>query len=164
MIEAIENFLTNGVGPHLSVLICSMIPIIELRGAIPLGIGLGLNPWLTLLLAITGNMIPVPFILLLIKKFVGWCARSKVRFLQKFGEFLIRKAEKNRNKIERFGFWGVALFVAIPLPVTGAWTGSLVSAFIDLKFWKAVLSCLCGLIVAGFIVLGITVGISALFS
>ena len=164
MIEAIENFLTNIVGPHLSVLICSMIPIIELRGAIPLGVGLGLNPWVAFLLAILGNMIPVPFILLLIKKFIAWCSKSNVKFLQKFGAFLLRKAEKNRSKVERFGFWGVALFVAIPLPVTGAWTGSLVAAVIDLKFWKAMLSCLIGLIIAGLIVLAITVGISTLFS
>lgn len=163
MTEAIAEFFTEKMGAHLAVFFCAMIPIIELRGAIPLGIGLGLNPWITYLLAVLGNMIPVPFILLLIEKFIEWCARSNVKWLQKFGAFLLRRAEKNREKIERFAFFGVCLFVAIPLPVTGAWTGSLVAAIIHMKWWKAALSCLLGVLIAGLVVLGITVGIAALF-
>ncbi len=152
MVEAIQNFFLNTVGKELCVFFCSMIPIIELRGAIPLGIGLGLPYWETYLLAVLGNMIPVPFILLFIRKIIEWMSKSRVKFFQKVAGFLIRKAEKNREKIEKYSFWGVALFVAVPLPVTGAWTGSLVAALIDMKFWKALLSALIGVMIAGVIV------------
>ena len=164
MIDAISTFLKDTVGAEWCVLICSMIPIIELRGAIPLGVGLGLSPWASYILAVIGNMIPVPFILLLIEKFIEWCSRSKIKIFNKFGNFLLRKAEKHRDKIEKYGFFGVCLFVAIPLPVTGAWTGSMVSAVIHMKWWKAALSCLLGVMIAGIIVLAITVGVSALFA
>ena len=76
-------------------------------------------------------------------------AASKIKFFNKFANWLLRKAEKNREKIEKYAFWGVALFVAVPLPVTGAWTGSLVAAVIDMKFWKALLSALIGVMIAG---------------
>ena len=164
MIESISNYLEESVGAYWCVFFCAMIPIIELRGAIPLGIGFGLNPWIVYLLAVLGNMLPVPLVLFFIEKFIEWCARSNVKFLNKFGSFLLRKAEKNREKIEKFGFFGVCLFVTIPLPVTGAWTGSLVAAIIHMKWWKAALSCLLGVMIAGVIVLAISVGVAALFS
>lgn len=152
MIEAIQNFFLNTVGRELCVFFCSMIPIIELRGAIPLGIGLGMPYWQTYLLAVLGNMVPVPLILLFIRKIIDWMSRSRVKLFQRFAGFLLRKVDKNRAKIEKYSFFGVTLFVAIPLPVTGAWTGSLVAALIDMKFWKALLSALLGVMIAGVIV------------
>lgn len=152
MIEAIQEFFLHTVGRELCVFFCSMIPVIELRGAIPLGIGLGMPYWQTYLLAVLGNMVPVPFILLFIRKIIDWMSKSRVKIFRKFSGFLIRKVDKNRSKIEKYSFFGVALFVAIPLPVTGAWTGSLVAAFLDMKFWKAFLSALIGVMVAGVIV------------
>lgn len=149
--EAIKTFLVDALGAHFGVLICSMIPIIELRGAIPLGAWLELPWWQNYLLAVLGNMIPVPFILLFIEKIIGWMQRSRVKFFAKIGGWLMRKAEKNRGKIERFSFWGVALFVAIPLPVTGAWTGSLVASVIGMNRWKAFFSALIGVMIAGVI-------------
>lgn len=149
--EAIKTFLVDALGAHFGVLICSMIPIIELRGAIPLGAWLELPWWQNYLLAVLGNMIPVPFILLFIEKIIGWMQKSRVKFFAKIGGWLMRKAEKNRGKIERFSFWGVALFVAIPLPVTGAWTGSLVASVIGMNRWKAFFSALIGVMIAGVI-------------
>lgn len=163
MIEAIKNFFLNTVGRELSVLICSMIPIIELRGGIPMGAAMGLPWWQNYLLCVLGNMIPVPFILLFIRKIIDWMAGSKVKFFAKVAGWLNRKAEKNTEKIQKYGFWGVALFVAIPLPVTGAWTGSLVSATIKLKFWKALLSCLIGVLISGAIMTLASYGIVAAF-
>lgn len=164
MIDAIKFFLTEKLGAHFGVLICSMIPIIELRGAIPLGAWLELPWWQNYILAVLGNMIPVPFILLFIDKFIGWMSRSKIKFFNKVGTWLTNKAEKNREKIEKYSFWGVCLFVAVPLPVTGAWTGSLVAATIGMKGWKAFLSCLLGVMIAGVIMTLASYGVVAAFS
>ena len=164
MIAAIEAFFTKTLGARLGVVLCSMIPIIELRGAIPLGMGLGLPWWQSYIFAVIGNMIPIPFILLFIPKVIAWMSRSKVKFFNKVGGWLTRKAEKNRGKIEKYSFWGVCLFVAIPLPVTGAWTGSLVASMFGMRFWKALLSCFIGVLIAGAIVTAIAYGALAVFS
>ena len=163
MVEAIQTFFLETVGKELCVFFCSMIPIIELRGAIPLGAALGLPWWQSYALAVIGNMLPVPFILLLIKGMIGWMSRSKISFFNKVANFLLRKVEKKRDKIEKYSFWGVALFVGVPLPVTGAWTGSLVAAMIDMKFWKALVSCLIGVMIAGVIMTVISYGTVAIF-
>ncbi len=163
IIEAIEVFLTQTLGAHFGVMICAMLPIIELRGAIPLGAALGLPWWVSYLFAVLGNMMPIPFILLFIKKIIGWMTQSRIKFFNKFGGWLTRKAEKNRERIEKFSFWGVCLFVAIPLPVTGAWTGSLVAATIDMKPHKALLSCLLGVMIAGVIMTLASYGVVAAF-
>lgn len=148
MIQAIENFFTNSVGKELAVFFCSMIPIIECRGAIPLGCGLGLPWWQTFLLAFAGNLLPVPFILLLIEKIILWMEQSKVKFFQKFASFLRRKVEKNKGKIEKYSYWGLILFVAIPLPGTGAWTGSLIAALLGLDVKKSTLAAAAGVIIS----------------
>ena len=164
MIEAIESFFVNILGAHLGVVLCSMIPIIELRGAIPLGAALGLPWWQSYLFAVLGNMIPVPFILLFITKVIAWMEKSRVKLFNKIGGWLLRKAEKNRGKIEKYSFWGVCLFVAVPLPVTGAWTGSLVASIIGMKFWKAFLSCLLGVMIAGVVMTLASYGVVAAFA
>ncbi len=164
IVNAIRDFFLNTVGEELCVLFCSMIPIIELRGAIPMGAIFGMPWWQSYLLSVLGNMIPVPFILLLIKAVIGWMSRSKIQFFNKIANFLLKRVEKRRAQIEKYSFWGVCLFVAVPLPVTGAWTGSLVAAMIDMKFWKAFLSCLLGVMIAGVIVTLITYGAVAIFA
>ena len=164
MIDAIEQFFLETVGREWCVFFCSMIPIIELRGAIPLGAALGLPWWQNFIICFLGNLLPVPFILLLINRVIRWFSRSRVKFLNKFANWLLQKAEKNRNKIEKYGFWGVAIFVGIPLPMTGAWTGSLAAAVIDLKFWKALLSAVIGVIMAGVIMSLISYGVIAVFA
>lgn len=163
MIEAIKTFFLETVGREWCVFFCSMIPIIELRGAIPMGAAFSLPWWQTYIISVVGNMIPVPFILLFIKKIIRWMSNSKVKFFNKTAGFLMRKVEKNRERIEKYSFFGVCLFVAIPLPATGAWTGSLVAAMIDMKFWKAVLSAFIGVLVAGVVMTLISYGIAAIF-
>lgn len=163
MIEAIKTFFLETVGREWCVFFCSMIPIIELRGAIPMGAAFSLPWWQTYLISVVGNMLPVPFILLFIKKIIRWMSNSKVKFFNKTAGFLMRKVEKNRERIEKYSFFGVCLFVAIPLPATGAWTGSLVAAMIDMKFWKAVLSAFIGVLTAGVIMTLISYGIAAIF-
>ncbi len=163
MIDAIKSFFTETVGPYWSVFFCSMLPIIELRGAIPMGAALGLPWWQNYLLSVAGNMLPVPFILLFIEKILQWMSASRVKFFAKVAGWVNRKAEKNRPKIERYSFWGVTVFVAIPLPVTGAWTGSLVAATIKMRFWHALLSAFIGVLIAGVIMTLASYGVVAAF-
>ena len=164
MTEAIQNFFLETVGREWCVFFCSMIPIIELRGAIPLGAGLGLEWWQSYLISVAGNFFPVPFILLFINTILRWMAASKVKFFNKVANWLFAKAEKNRTKIEKYAFWGVTAFVAIPLPATGAWTGSLVAAVFNMKFWRALFSALLGICIAGIIMTLISYGAVAVFA
>ncbi len=156
--EIISNFFLEIVGKELCVFFCSMLPIIELRGAIPMAFAFGLPWWQAYIISVLGNLLPVPFILLLINIVLKWMSNSKVSFFNKFANFLYRKVDKNRARIEKYSFWGLCLFIAIPLPVTGAWTGSLVAAVIGMKPWKAFVSALLGVLIAGVIVTLIVYG------
>ena len=158
MAEAIKTFFVDIVGKELCVLFCSMIPIIELRGGIPMGAAFQLPWWQSYILAVIGNMIPVPFVLLFINGIIKWMSNSRVKFFNKIANWLITKVEKNREKIEKDSCWGVCFFVAIPLPMTGAWTGALVASTIGMKFWKALLSTFLGVLIAGAIVTAIVYG------
>ena len=158
--QALVDFLMSG-GKELGVFLCSMVPVIELRGAIPLGWATNIPWWLTYLLAVVGNMLPVPFILLLIRQVLTIMEKMPIKFVRAFAAWLRRKAEKNTDKIQRFGFWGLCFFIAIPLPVTGAWTGSLVAATIRMNFWRAMLSALLGVMIAGAVVTLICLGVSS---
>ena len=156
--EAISKFFLETVGKELCVFFCSMLPIIELRGAIPMGFAFGLPWWQSYLISVVGNLLPVPFILLFINVVIKWMAKSKVKFFNKVANFLLERVEKKRDRIEKYSFWGLCIFIALPLPVTGAWTGSLVAAVIGMKPWKAFLSALLGVLIAGTIVTLIVYG------
>ena len=145
-------------------MICSMIPIIELRGSIPLGALLNMPFWLNYPLSVVGNMLPIPVILLFVKAVLNWMAKCKIKLFNKIAKWLFQKADKNRPKIEKFGFWGLFIFVAIPLPGTGAWTGSLVAALIDMKFGKAILAVALGVLTAGVIMTLISYGVLGFLS
>jgi len=134
----------------LYVLGMSMLPIIELRGGIPLGAGLGLNWQTALIVAMVGNMLPIPFILLFLKPIFAWMKRKSSK-LQKIAEKLEAKGEKAGEEIKKYEFWGLTLFVAIPLPGTGAWTGALASVVLDMSFGKSLLACALGVLGAGII-------------
>jgi uncharacterized membrane protein len=163
MKEAITTFFLETVGEELCVFFCSMLPIIELRGAIPMGAAFGLPWWQSYLIAVVGNMLPVPIILLFVKSVLNWMAGCKVRFFNKVANKMFEKAEKNREKIEKYAFWGLTLFVAIPLPATGAWTGTLVAALFDMKFWRSMLAALLGVMIAGVVMTLISYGVVAAF-
>ena len=162
MTEAIKEFFLVTLGEEWCVFLCSLLPIIELRGAIPLGATLGLPFWQCFLLSVVGNLLPVPLILLLIR----WAldVMKKIKFLSKFAFWLEQKAEKNRGKVERYAFWGLVLFVAIPLPGTGAWTGALVAGVMRMKFSKALGSIVLGVLPAGVIMTLISYGAVAAFA
>lgn len=127
---------------------CSMLPIIECRGAVPLGWGLGLPWWQTALFSIAGNLLPVPFILLFIRTILDWMRKSRFPFFAKVAAWLDRKIEKRKGTIEKYSYWGVAIFVAVPLPGTGAWTGTLIASVLELEPKKSFLATTLGVLVA----------------
>ncbi len=154
----------------LLVLIVSMVPLIELRGAVPIGVGLGLPEWLTLIVAIIGNMLPVPFIYKFSRKFLEWGAERKWKSLRKFCRWCLKKGERagkklvakkdQKSKSTRNGIYiALLFFVGIPIPGTGAWTGTLAASFLDLNFKKTVIAVMCGVLLAGLIMLAISLGL-----
>lgn len=128
-----------------------MVPLIELRGAVPVGEMIGLPAHWTLIVAIIGNCVPIPFILLFVKAVLTWMRGCKIGIFNKVSNWLYKKADKNRPKIEKYATWGLFLFVAIPLPGTGAWTGALVASLFDMNKTKASISIFGGVVGAGLI-------------
>ncbi len=145
---------------YVYVLIISMLPIIELRGAIPVAFALGLPLVPSFLVSVIGNLIPVPFILWLITPFCNWL--KKTRLFAWFPAFLERKVSKNQEKVTKYANWGLFLFVAIPLPGTGAWTGALIASFLDFKFKDAFWAITGGVLTAGVIMSIISYGLLGL--
>lgn len=134
---------------YVYILFVSMVPIIELRGAIPLAMAINMPLIPSFIISIIGNMIPVPFILLFIKGLCKWMKKTK--HLSKIPLFLENKVDKNKEKVTKYGKWGLYLFVAIPLPGTGAWTGALIASFLNFKNKDSFIAILGGVITAGII-------------
>ena len=133
-----------------------MIPLIEERGGLILARMLGVPMWEAVFWCVIGNIVPIPFILWGIKSVIHWMSEHK---LSKIADWLLNKAEKNRPKIDKYGFWGLTLFVGIPLPGTGAWTGSLVASVFDMDLKKASVSILIGIALAAVIMTIVSYGL-----
>lgn len=146
------------VGKFLATFFISMVPIIELRGGLPYGIGFGLTYPLALAAAVLGNMLPVPFIIIYIKKIFHWLRRHFAR-MDAFVTKLENKAHLKGEKVERYGPAMLLLFVGIPLPGTGAWTGALVAALLDMPLKKSVPYIFLGVLLAAAIITGVTFGV-----
>ena len=144
---------------YLLVFLISMVPLIELRLAIPYAIGLGLNIPLSYVIAIIGNMIPVPIIFFFARKVLVWGDKKEwpkgLKWVGKFFHFCLEKGEKGGQKLTakagRSTYIALFLFVGIPLPGTGAWTGTLAASILDLDFKKSVIAVLSGVVLAGVI-------------
>ena len=144
----------------LTTFFVAMVPVIELRGALPIGVGMGLPPLAAAAIAIIGNLVPIPFILILLQKIFDFMRDKK--HTKKLVAWLEKKADKNRAKIDKYGWLGLILLVAIPLPGTGAWTGALVASCFKMRKKPAMLAITAGVFIAGIIVLLITYGVSSL--
>ena len=167
--QAVHSFAVWAVGlvglgeafaNYVYVLIISMLPIIELRGALPVAFALGLPPVPSFIVSVVGNLLPVPFILWLITPICSWLKTTKL--FSWFPAFLESKVEKNKEKVTKYANWGLFLFVAIPLPGTGAWTGALIASFLDFNFKDAFLSIIAGVITAGIIMSLVSYGLLGL--
>ncbi len=144
----------------LTTFFVAMVPVIELRGALPIGVGMGLPPLAAAAIAIIGNLVPIPFILILLQKIFDFMRDKK--YTKKIVAWLEKKADKNRSKIDKYGWLGLVLLVAIPLPGTGGWTGALVASCLKMKKKPAMLAISAGVFIAGIIVLLITYGVTNL--
>ena len=145
------------ISAELIIFLVSMIPILELRGGLIVASLLHVNMWRAIPICIIGNLIPVPFILLLITKIFALLKKTKK--FRGLVEKLEKRALGRSDQIQRYEFWGLVLFVGIPLPGTGAWTGSLIAALLGVKNKKAVPAILLGLLMATFIICVIFYGI-----
>jgi uncharacterized membrane protein len=139
----------------------AMVPVIELRGAIPYGVIAGLSVPAAFIIAVIGNLVPIPVLVVFTRKVFEWL-RTKSERLDRMVSRLESKAEKNQEVVNRYKFWGLVLLVAIPLPGTGAWTGALVAAMMDMRLKNAMPAIILGVIIAGVIVTTVTYGAGAL--
>lgn len=149
---------------YLIVFLVSMVPLIELRGAIPYGVMFGLPLWQTFVIAIIGNMLPVPVIFFFARRVLEWGADKPV--IGKIFTFFLEKGHKGGRKLqEKAGrglYVALLLFVGIPLPGTGAWTGTLAASLLDMDFKKSVAACMGGVLLAGCIMGALSLlGVSA---
>ena len=152
---------TAAGGFTLTVLV-SMLPVVELRGGIPFGVAAGLPVWAAFIAAVIGNLIPVPFIIVYIRRVFQWMRRKLPR-LNSLVDALEQKAHLKGQKVTRYKYLGLMLLVAIPLPGTGAWTGSLAAAFLDMPLRRAVPAVVAGVLIAGIAISILTYGVASLF-
>jgi len=151
------------LGEFCFTALVSMIPVVELRGGIPFGVvTCGLPVWTAYLAAVIGNILPVPFIVVYIRRIFQWM-RRRLPKLNHLVDRLEKKAHLKGNMVTKYKYLGLVLFVAIPLPGTGAWTGALAAAFLDMPLRKALPSIFIGIIIAGIAISILTFGVTSLF-
>lgn len=149
--------LLNFLSIELTVMLTAALPIIELRGAIPVGISLGLSPIHAAIISFIGSVIPVPFILFGIRPIFNYLKKTRT-FKKIINKLTIRSMNKSGN-IQKYGVWGLLLFVAIPLPGTGVWSGSLIAALLDMRFKWAFPAILVGNVIAAILIMSISHGV-----
>ena len=159
IIGAFGGITSIAFGKQILVFIISLMPILELRGGLIAAALLGLSPWQSYIICIIGNILPVPFILLLINKILNWMRNSK--HFKKIANWLDKKVEKNKKQIEKYGYLGVILFVGIPLPGTGAWTGTLIASVLEMDKKKTFLAVCFGVFMASIIMMVLSFGLLA---
>ena len=161
LVESIINMFgglqTIPFGKELLVFIISLMPILELRGGLIAAALLGVNPIESYIISIIGNIIPVPFILWFINRILDWMRKGKR--LSKVAKWLDGKVEKHKGQIEKYGFWGLVLFVGIPLPGTGAWTGCLIASVLEMDRKKAFIAAMIGIFMASIIMMILSFGL-----
>jgi len=166
MVESIVSQITEWLSESLSgdwvAFIVSLFPILELRGGMIAASLLGVPLGRAFLLCYIANLLPIPIILFCIRRFINWCKKTKL--LRWFAEWLERKTEKNKDKVLKYQTWGLLIFVALPLPGTGGWTGALLAAMLDMPFKKSFPVIALGVLIAGIIMAAISYGLPALLS
>ncbi len=153
LLKEVLNFLSI----ELTVILVAALPLIELRGAIPVGISLGLSPIHAAIISFIGSMIPVPFILFTIRPIFRYMRNTDA--FRRLAHGLTNRSKKARGRIEKYGYLGLLLFVSIPLPGTGVWSGSLAAALLGLRFKYTFPIIFLGNMIAGFIVMTLSHGV-----
>ncbi len=145
--KTILEFLSD----EIMVILIAAMPVLELRGAIPFGVSLGMHPLHAMLLGILGSMLPVPFLLLFLKPIFREMRKNSL--FRKFVEWLTRRTMKKAKNIKKYSALGLLIFVAVPLPTTGVWTGSIAAALLDMRFRTAMLAIFVGNCIAALIMM-----------
>lgn len=146
-------------GKELIVFIISILPILELRGGLIAASLLNVSPLTGYIVSIIGNTLPVPFILLFINKILDYMGHSKIKWMNKLSKWLDKKARKHKDSIEKYGYLGLTLFVGVPLPGTGAWTGCLAASVLNMDKKKSFISIMLGIIMASIIMMLVSYGL-----
>jgi len=162
LVQWFQGLFSEGVGGEIIAFLASMLPVIECRGGMIIAKGFQIPFIRAFLICYLGNMLPLPFILLFIRKIFEFMKKHNI--LKKFIEFLEGKTARNQEKVMRYKQWGLLLFVAIPLPGTGGWTGSLFAALLDIDFKKALPIIAIGVFIADVIMSVLTYGAGAVFN
>ena len=157
IVDSLVTLFGTTIPKELTVFVISLMPILELRGGLIAARLLEMNVWSAFFFCFIGNMLPMPFILLFIRKIFDFMRKWK--YTVKIVAKMEAKAEKHRGTIEKYGFWGLLILVAVPLPGTGGWTGALVAALMDIRMRRALPAITLGVLIAGFIVGGISFGL-----
>lgn len=158
IITSFTDFLANhNIPEELIPFIISLFPVLELRGGMIAAFALGIDFIPAFIVCYLGNMLPIPFILLFIRKIFNWMKKSK--HLAKIVDKMEKRADKKKDTIVKYQEWGLLLFVAIPLPGTGGWTGALLAALMDLRMKKCLPIIALGVLIAGLIMSFLTYGI-----
>ena len=160
MIESFSAWLHNTAGGEFMLtFLISMLPVVELRGGLPAGVAMGLPIPAAFLAAFLGNVLPVPFIILFIRRIFKWI-RVHIPRLGTVVDKLEKKAYSKSDKVVQYETWGLLAFVVIPLPGTGAWTGALIAALLDLRLKRAIPVIILGVLIAGGIITVLTYGVT----
>ena len=158
----LETLTTTTFGKVLTTFLISMAPVIELRGGLPYGIAQGLDYPVALAAAILGNMVPVPFIILYIRHIFAWLRKWSIWWNEKITN-LEKKAHLKGRLVHKYSAIGLCILVAIPLPGTGAWTGALVAAILDMRLRSALPTIFLGVCIAASIMTAVTFGVTGIF-
>lgn len=158
MIDSIINYLAQ-IDKLFAVFVISMFPIVELRGAIPIGVGLGLDLLHVYVISVIGNMIPVPFIILFVRPIIEYLGKTK--YFSKFANWLENRTMSKSYKIKKYKMLGLFLFVAIPLPGTGAWTGAALAGLMDMRLKDSLPMIFLGIVTAGIVMMLISYGLGS---
>lgn len=160
--EFVQWLTDTTAGDFVMTMLVSMVPVVELRGGIPYGVASGLPVWLAYIAAVLGNLIPVPFIVVYIRRVFKWIRRH-IPKLNHLLDRLEKKAHLKGATMQKYQYLGLAVFIAIPLPGTGAWTGALAAAFLDMRLKHAFPAAVLGVAMAGFLISALTYGIASMF-
>lgn len=160
--DLMQWLTTDLNGEFILTLLVSMLPVVELRGGIPFGVAAGLPVWAAYLAAVIGNLLPVPFIVVYIQRIFMFMRQHMPR-LNSVVDKMEQKAHLKSASVLKYQYLGLAIFVAIPLPGTGAWTGALVAAFLNMRLKKALPSIAGGVLSAGLIISILSYGVKSLF-
>ena len=143
---------------EIIVFVISLCPILELRGGLIAASILDMNPLVSYIICMVGNIIPIPLILWMITKILNFMRNSKNNKLKNIAKWLDKKVDKHKGQIEKYGYWGLVFFVGIPLPGTGAWTGCLIASVLEMDKRKSFLAALFGVLIASIIMMILSFG------